>query len=69
MIVASEQSGNLKETLRAIGDNFEEKTDISTKNLSVALEPILLFVIWAVVVFVALSVIMPIYSLIGGFNP
>lgn len=68
MIVAAEQSGNLKGTLTAIGDNFEEKTDISTKNLSVALEPILLFVIWAVVVFVALSVIMPIYSLIGGFN-
>lgn len=69
MIVASEQSGNLKKTLAAIGENFEEKTDISTKNLSVALEPILLFIIWAVVVFVALSVIMPIYSLIGGFNP
>ena len=68
MIVAAEQSGNLKSTLKMIGENFEEKTDISTKNLSVILEPILLFVIWVVVLFVALSVIMPIYSLIGGIN-
>ncbi|MFH1855054.1 MAG: type II secretion system F family protein [bacterium] len=68
MIVAAEQSGGLEDTLLAIGNNFEEKTDITTKNLSAILEPILLFVIWAVVVFVALSVITPIYSLLGGIH-
>lgn len=68
MIVASEQSGSLKETFLSIGEIYDEKTDISTKNLAVILEPVLLFVVWLVVVFVALSVIMPIYSLIGGFN-
>lgn len=68
MIVASEQSASLKETFLSIGEIYEEKIDISTKNLSVIVEPILLFVVWLMVVFVALSVIMPIYSLIGGFN-
>lgn len=68
MIVAAEQSGGLEDTLLTIGNNFEEKTDITTKNLSAILEPILLFVIWAVVVFVALSVITPIYSLLGGIH-
>ncbi|MDH4358870.1 MAG: type II secretion system F family protein [Candidatus Berkelbacteria bacterium] len=68
MIVTSEQSGSLKETLISIGEMFEEKTDISTKNLATILEPVMLFAIWLVVLFVALSVIMPIYNLIGGFN-
>lgn len=68
MIVTSEQSGSLKESLLSIGEIFEEKTDISTKNLAVILEPILLVVIWLVVAFVALSVMMPIYSLVGSFS-
>lgn len=68
MIVTSEQSGSLKETLLGIGEMYEEKTDISTKNLATILEPVLLFIIWLAVLFVALSVIMPIYNLIGGFN-
>jgi len=68
MIFTSEQSGSLKETFVMIGNMFEEKTDISTKNLSTILEPVLLFIIWLVVVFVALSVVLPIYNLIGGFN-
>jgi len=68
MIVASEQSGNLQESFADIGRTFEEKSDISTKNLATIVEPILLFVIWGVVVFVALSVIMPLYGLLGGLN-
>ncbi len=68
MIVTSEQSGSLKDSLLSIGEIFEEKTDISTKNLAVILEPILLVVIWLVVAFVALSVMMPIYSLVGSFS-
>lgn len=68
MIFTSEQSGSLKETFTMIGNMFEEKTDISTKNLSSILEPILLFVIWIVVVFVALSIILPIYNLTGSLS-
>jgi len=69
MIVAGEQSGNLAEILSTIGSIFEEKTEITTKNLSVILEPILLVIVWIGVAGIALAVILPLYSLLGGLNP
>jgi len=68
MVIAGEQSGHLAETLTKIGQTFEEKTDITTKNLAVLMEPILLIIVWFGVLGVALAVIMPIYSLIGNIN-
>lgn len=68
MIVAGEQSGRLSEILIKIGENFEVRLDDTTKNLTVILEPILLIIIWFGVVAVALAIILPIYSLIGGLN-
>ncbi len=68
MIAAGEQSGSLADTLIKIGDVYDKKTEITTKNLIVILEPILLIIVWAGVVAVALAVILPIYSLIGGIN-
>ncbi len=69
MIIAGEQSGGLSKALIAVGENYEAKSEITSKNLSVILEPILLVIVWVGVVFVALAVILPIYSLIGGINP
>lgn len=68
MLFAAERSGNVPKTLIRIGNIFEEKTDTTTKNLAVILEPILLVIVWLGVVFIALAVILPIYNLIGGFN-
>lgn len=68
MIVAAEQSGFLSETLIKIGERFEEKADVTTKNISTLLEPVLLVFVWFGVAAVALAVILPIYSLVGGFN-
>lgn len=68
MIGSAEKSGRLPETLFKIGEIFEEKTEISTKNLAIILEPVLLIIIWLGVVAVALAVILPIYSLIGGLS-
>lgn len=69
MIVAGEQSGRLAETLLHIGQMYQSKTEITTKNLSVILEPIMLIIVWLGVVGVAMAVILPIYNLIGGLNP
>ncbi len=66
MIASGEQAGQLPQLLQKIGEVFEEKADSTTKNLSVILEPLLLVVVWGGVVSVALAVILPIYSLIGG---
>jgi len=69
IIIASERSGKLPEVLINLGETYNEKLQTSTKNLIVILEPVLLVIIWLGVLLVALSVILPIYSLIGGFNP
>lgn len=68
LVVTSEQSGNLPETLLKISTTFEERTENTTKNVTIILEPILLVVVWLGVVAVALAVILPIYNLIGGLN-
>lgn len=68
MIVASERSGTLPETLNSIGQTYEQKTDITTQNLETLLEPVLLIFVWLGVMAVAIAVILPIYSLVGGLN-
>lgn len=66
LIVTGERSGNLPEMLLSMSETFENKTELTTKNLTVILEPILLVIVWLGVVSVALAVILPIYSLIGN---
>lgn len=67
MLIASEQSGSLAETFLAISRNYEARNEITGKRLSAVLEPILLIALWVGVLFLALSIFLPIYSLIGSF--
>ena len=68
MVIAGERSGSLPETLQKIGDMYEEKSDLTTENLETLLEPILLIIVWLGVMAVAVAVILPVYSLIGGLD-
>ncbi|MFA5047430.1 MAG: type II secretion system F family protein [Patescibacteria group bacterium] len=68
LIIAGEQSGSLSKSLIKVGEIYEEKIEITTKNLSVILEPMLLFIVWLGVLGVAIAIILPIYSLVGSFN-
>lgn len=68
LIISAEQSGNLPGAFLKVGELYENKTEITTKNLTVLLEPILLVIVWLGVVGVALAVILPLYSLLGGLN-
>lgn len=68
MIIAGESSGALPETLRSIGDIYEEKANISTQNLEAIIEPVLLIIVWLGVMLVAVAVILPIYGLVGGLG-
>lgn len=68
MIISGEESGTLAETLKRIGGMYEKKVSSTTKNLTTILEPLLLVLVWLGVVAVALAIILPIYSLVGGFN-
>lgn len=68
LIVAGEKSGSLPTTFLRISETYEEKADITAKNLAAILEPILLVIVWLGVVAVAMAVILPIYSLVGQLN-
>ncbi len=68
IIYVSEKSGKLSESLLRIGEKYEEKLELTTKNLTIALEPILLIIVWLGVLFLALAIIMPVYNLIGQIN-
>lgn len=68
LVITSEQSGNLPETFKKIGEMYGTKTETTAKNITILLEPILLVIVWLGVIAVALAVILPLYSLIGNLN-
>ncbi len=62
MIGVGEKSGKLEESLSYLANFYEEDVNNVTKNLSTALEPILLVVIGVVLGFLAVAIISPIYQ-------
>jgi type IV pilus assembly protein PilC len=66
MIEIGEASGNLEEALFYLADFYDAEVDTATKTLATAIEPILLLGIGAVVGFLAISIITPIYSITGS---
>jgi len=68
MVIAGERSGSLSEVLLTVGRTYEQKSDITTENLETILEPIMLLFVAAGVMVVAIAVILPIYSLVGGLG-
>jgi type II secretory pathway component PulF len=68
MVRVGEESGKLEETLIYLADFYEMEVDNATKSLATAIEPILLIFIGGVVLFLALSIITPIYSVTSGIG-
>ena len=68
LIIAGEKSGTLSEALTRVGANYEAKTDITVKDLTVILEPLLLIIVCFAVIGVVLAIIMPIYGLLGSMD-
>ncbi len=67
-IVSAENSGRLSEASLHISKIFEARMEINYKLLTTMLEPILLVVVWLGVLAIALAIVLPIYSLIGGMG-
>ncbi len=63
MVAVGESTGRLSETFLYVSDIFEEEMDNITKNLSTAVEPILLLLMGILVGFIAVSIITPIYGI------
>ncbi|KKR21917.1 MAG: Type IV fimbrial assembly protein PilC [Candidatus Moranbacteria bacterium GW2011_GWA2_39_41] len=68
MISVGESSGTLEGTFLYLADFFEDETDAEAKNGAALLEPLLLVFIALVAGFVALAVILPIYTLTGSIH-
>ncbi|MFY9457918.1 MAG: type II secretion system F family protein [Candidatus Spechtbacterales bacterium] len=66
MVRVGEETGALGGVLKRIAEFYEEEVDSATKNLSSIIEPILMLVIGAVVGIFAVSMIQPMYSLMGN---
>lgn len=62
MIGVGEKTGKLDDSLMYLADFFEEAVDDTTKNLSTIIEPVLLIGLAAMVAFLALAIISPIYQ-------
>lgn len=63
MMSVAEQTGNLSTTLEYLSAYYEEEIDDLTKNITTLIEPVLMIMMGAVVGFIAISIISPIYSI------
>jgi len=66
MIKVGEETGTLTDSLRTLAEFYEEEVNNITKNLSSIIEPLLMIIIGIAVGFFAISMIQPIYSIMGG---
>ena len=65
MIAVGEETGRVDDMLLKVADFYEGEVEASIKALTSVIEPILVVVMGLLVGFVAVSVISPIYSLVG----
>jgi type IV pilus assembly protein PilC len=67
MISVGEETGKLDEVLGKVSSYFSQEAEQSVKNLTAALEPLIMIVLGVGVGFLIIAIIMPIYSLTSQF--
>ncbi len=67
LMSVGERTGSLEEILKTFSDFYEEEVDNTLKQLTAVLEPVLLLIMGLMIGSIALSIILPIYQLVGHF--
>jgi type II secretory pathway component PulF len=68
LVAVGERTGTLDKVLKNFSDFYEDDVSSALKDLTTYLEPILLLFMGLVVGLIALSILLPIYSMVGTFN-
>lgn len=68
MLAIGEETGQLERTLGKVTVYFDAEVRAEVKRFFQLLEPALLVFLAAIVIFVAISILLPIYTLIGGIS-
>jgi type IV pilus assembly protein PilC len=68
MISIGEKTGNLDVTLATLGDYYEQRVDQGVNTLTAMIGPALTIGMGLVVAFIALSIITPLYSILGSIQ-
>jgi type II secretory pathway component PulF len=68
MLAIGEAAGNLEQTLGKVSTYFDAEVRAGIKRFFQLLEPLLMVILAGVVLFVAISILLPIYTLIGNIN-
>lgn len=66
MLTVGEETGNVDEMLTEVADFYDREVDYDVKNLTSAIEPILIVFIGAMVLVLALGVFLPMWDLAGA---
>lgn len=63
-----EKSGKMDQVLAELAQYYDEQVDFALRNFSDLIEPILMLFVGAIVAILVLSIISPIYKLVGSFS-
>ncbi len=68
MLEVGEETGETAEILGKLSDFFEDEVTNTTKNLSAVIEPVMMLLVGGAVGFFAISMIQPMYSMLGAIK-
>ncbi len=68
MVSIGEESGKLDELLLSASEHYDQQVDYTMKNLTTMIEPLLIFVLGFMVLFVALGVFLPMWNIVQIVN-
>ncbi len=68
MVSIGEQTGQMDEMMDKVSDYYDRDVDYAIRNLSKSIEPILLVVIGAAILFLALAIFMPWWNMASAFK-